>query len=69
MHIGNLGKDLLKGFSGVLVKINTVTRPNPIKLKMQEGTSLNGGKIVDQAKVFGNVKNMLNSIRLNDANQ
>ena len=46
-----------------------VTLPSFLKLKVQEGASLNGGKIVDKAKVFGNAKNTLNSMRLNNANQ
>jgi RNA-directed DNA polymerase len=45
-------------------------RPITIKLESQQETNcLNGGKIVEKAKVFGNAKNMLNSIRLNNANQ
>ena len=48
---------------------SSVTIPGSLKLKIQEGASLNGGKIVEKAKVFGNAKNTLNSMRLNNANQ
>lgn len=49
---------------------NSVTLPKFFKLiNMQDVISLNGGKIVKQAKVLPKSKNMLNSMRLNDANQ
>lgn len=52
-----------------LINRDSVQLPTPFKFSKQEGISLYGGKIVDQANVFGNAKNKLNSIRLNNANQ
>jgi hypothetical protein len=85
MHSGNLEKHLSsknnslsydcdcypkEGLSGELCLISdSVTKPNLLKFTIQERASLNGGKIVEKAKVFGNAKNMLNSIRLNNAIQ
>lgn len=69
MHSGNLGKYLSK-LLGNDYK-SSVSREKPIHFKSQsqELYSLNGGKIVEKAKVFGNAKNMLNSMWLNSANQ
>lgn len=72
MHSGNLGKHLsnLESLSGETCLLScSVTAPFSFKSIGQEIKSLNGGKIVDQAKVFGNSKNRLNSMWLNNANQ
>jgi hypothetical protein len=72
MHSGNLVKHLsnLESLSGETCLLScSVTSPFTFKYLGQEIKSLNGGKIVDQAKVFGNSKNRLNSIWLNNANQ
>jgi hypothetical protein len=80
MHSGNLGKHISSGyaieilsgdiyFSKKVGNNDTVTIPLSFKPSWQGFKSLSGGKIVDQAKVFGNSKNMLNSIWLNNANQ
>lgn len=66
MHSGNLGKYLLKLLGNVLSFV--FSKPSLFKSQRQEGISLNGGKIVEKANVFGNSKNMPNSIRLNNAN-
>jgi hypothetical protein len=78
-HSGNLGKHVSSGnamdtLSGVICyppveEKGSVTIHLYFKPLRQEFKTLNGGKIVDQAKVFGNSKNMLNSIGLNNANQ
>jgi hypothetical protein len=67
MHSWNLGKYLFKLLGNVLPFVSS--EPNHLKFTILERASLNGGKIVDKAKVFGNAKNMLNSIRLNNAIQ
>ena len=67
MHSGNLEKYLIKLLGNVLPFVSS--KPNLLKFTIQERASLNGGKIVEKAKVFGNAKNMLNSIRLNNAIQ
>jgi hypothetical protein len=72
MHSGNPVKYLstLESLSGELCLFScSVSSPFSFKSLGQDFKSLNGGKIVDQAKVFGNSKNMLNSIWLNNANQ
>lgn len=70
-HSGNLGKHL-SFMDKLLVELsiisNSVSTPNKIKFTKQDFSRPNGGKIVDQAKVFGNAKNRLNSIWLNNAN-
>lgn len=76
MHSGNLGKyssscvrkqeELSVEF---LLNKNSVTIPISLKFTIQEGTRLDGGKIVEKAKALGNARDRLNSIRLKNANQ
>jgi len=77
MHSGNPEKYLpipfdIGGLSGefqISNNKNSVTLPFPSKSNQQGIKSLNGGKILDQAKVLGNSRNMLNSTLLNKANR
>lgn len=48
---------------------NSVTIPISLKFTIQEGSRLDGGKIVEKAKALGNARDRLNSIRLKNANQ
>lgn len=77
MHSGNPAKDLpilfdIGGLSGefhLSNNKNSVTLPFPSKSNQQGIKSLNGGKILDQAKVLGNSRNKQNSTLLNKANR
>lgn len=70
-HSGNLVKYSSK-LGKLLVELdnksNSVLVPIKIKFTQQDSSRPTGGKIIDQAKVLDNARNVLNSIWLNNAN-